>query len=64
MRLKNPKQIQLFETSALPEPTFTRSEWDEIQRFRLARLVESGECIPSFEELQTAMRKVRAAQRG
>ena len=53
------KKQKEFEFGQEPEPTFTRSEWNEIQGFRMARMVEAGEAIPSFDELITAMKEVR-----
>jgi hypothetical protein len=54
--MKNQKR---FEFAPEREPAFTRSEWNEIQGFRMARMVEAGEAIPSFDELITAMKEVR-----
>jgi hypothetical protein len=37
-------------------PKLTRAEYDEVMRWRLARMREAGETIPSFSELVTAMK--------
>jgi hypothetical protein len=39
-------------------PTFTRREWDEVMRFRMARMFEAGETIPTLTELLIAMAEV------
>lgn len=49
-----------------PNPAFTRGEWDELMRWRMARMIEAGERIPTLDELLTAMknaiRKIRAVR--
>ena len=39
-----------------PSPTFTDSEWDEVMRWRIARMIEADERIPTLDELLTVMR--------
>lgn len=46
-----------------PEPTFTRSEWDEIIRWRIARMKEADDQFPTLDELLTAMRNASQAVR-
>jgi len=49
-----------------PSPAFTRGEWDEVMRWRMARMIEAGERIPTLDELLTAMknaiRKIRVVR--
>jgi hypothetical protein len=46
------------------EPTFTRQEFDELMRWRLARMRESGETMPTMKELIAAMKQaIKEAQR-
>ena len=40
-----------------PSPTFTRREWDEVMQWRMSRMIEAGERIPTLDELLTVMRK-------
>lgn len=47
-----------------PNPTLTRDEWDEVMRWRMARMIEAGKRIPTLEELQTAIKKAVQKARG
>ena len=40
------------------DPTFTRSEWDEIMHWRMARMIEAGEPIPTLDELLLVIQNV------
>lgn len=53
------QQLVLFEFAPEPEPTFTREEFDEIMRFRVARMKEAG-TFPSFEEVNAVVTRVLA----
>jgi hypothetical protein len=54
------KKQKEFKFAHEREPTFTRSEWNEIQGFRMSRIFETGETIPSLDELITSMKEVVA----
>lgn len=47
-----------------PDPTFTRSEWDEIMHWRMARMIEAGERIPTLDELLSVIRSAVQKTRG
>jgi len=47
-----------------PSPTFTRDKWDEVMRWRMARIFEAGERIPTLDELLTAMKNAIEKTRG
>jgi hypothetical protein len=45
-------------------PMFTRSEWDEVMSWRMSRMVEEDDRIPTLDELLTAMRNAIHKTRG
>ena len=55
----NNQQLALSEIAPEPEATFTRSEYDEIMGWRVARMKEAG-TFPSFEEVNAVVTKVLA----
>jgi hypothetical protein len=55
----NDQQLALFEFAPEPEAKFTRSEYDEIMGWRVARMKEGG-TFPSFEEVNAIVTKVLA----